>query len=469
MTHRLAFLAPALLVLTAALIVAAPGGVRAQTGSSPTPFWSDAPSVRVEKRPLARDFFVELAQRVRPAVIGVEAADGHLAADGWDMPLEPGEPGGMGSGFVISPDGYALTSQHVVEGLDEIAVRLADGTRRPARVLGGDDQLDVALLRIDSDTPLPHLALGDSGRVAVGQYVVALGNPYGLAGSFSTGIVSGVDRDLGFGDFDEFIQTDALVNPGSSGGPLLDLRGAVIGINTAIVATAYRVGFAVPIHRIRPHLFDLRDKGRIARGWIGVQVQELDSDLAESLGLGASTGVVVTGAVAGGPAAEAGLRPADVVLDFDGVAVASTRGLRRHVAHTAPGREVALTLRRADKTVRVNLVVAERGGETGAETPSVESALGIAVVELDEAHRAALGLPGSGGLLVQRVTPGSTADVAGLLAGDVIIEGETAPGQRGPLDSPDDLARVGETLDASGRALLLTWRATQARYVVLRK
>ena len=469
MTRRLASHTPARLALAVALLAAAPAPARAQATISPPPFWNDAPSVRVEKRPLARDYFMELAERVRPAVFGVEAAGDDLSPDGWVTPLEAGEPDGVGSGFLISADGYALTSQHVVEELDEIAVRLSDGTRRPARVLGGDAQLDVALLRIETEIALPFLPLGDSGRVAVGQLVVALGSPYGLAGSFSTGVVSGIDRDLGFGDFDEFIQTDALVNPGSSGGPLLDLRGTVIGINTAIVATAYRVGFAVPIHRIRPHLFDLRDKGRIARGWIGVQVQELDSDLADSLGLGASTGVVVTGAVAGGPAASAGLRPADVVLDYDGVAVASTRGLRRRVAHTTPGTEVALTLRRADKTVRVNLVVAERGSAPAASRSSLESPLGISVVELDESSRAALGLPGRGGLVVQRVTPGSSADRAGLLAGDVILEGETAPGERSPLAAPGDLARVADTLETSGRALLLTWRGPQARYVVLRK
>jgi len=333
--------------------------------------------------------------------------------------------GGMkkatGSGFVLTPDGLVLTNNHVVAGARQIAVRLSDGREFPAEVVGRDASTDVALLRLSGAGlgSLPAVYLGDSDRLEVGDWVLAIGNPFGLDHSVAHGMISAKERVLGVGQFDDFIQTDALINPGNSGGPLFNMKGEVVGVTTAIISQGQGIGFAVPINLVKDLLPNLRENGKLERGWLGVVIND-------GGGNGERRAPVVKDVYKESPAAAAGIRPGDRLVAVNGRAIGSYLQLLRKVALLAPGTEARLTLLRegVTKEVTVRLIVrpAQEATEGLLQRASSEEDVGLVLRDLTPEVAAPLGVEAWSGALVSTVTPRSPAHEAGLRAGDVVME-----------------------------------------------
>ncbi len=274
---------------------------------------------------------------------------------------------GLGSGVIVSPEGYLLTNHHVIDGADEVFVQLADGREARAQIVGTDPDTDIAVLKIDLKK-LPVMALGDSTQLQVGDPVMAIGNPFNVGQTATSGIVSALGRNqLGLSTFENFIQTDAAINPGNSGGALVDARGALVGINTAIYSESggsLGIGFAVPIDLARDVMQALVDHGRVVRGWVGVEPRDLTPEITEALGLGSSTGVLITGVLQNGPASSAGLQPGDVVTRVGDRAVTSTGELLRAVAGLKPKSKVDISVLRSGKPLTLSVTVAQRPSTT---------------------------------------------------------------------------------------------------------
>jgi serine protease Do len=347
----------------------------------------------------------------------------------------------LGSGFLIG-NGQVLTNNHVIDGADEIKVKSADGKEWSAKVIGHDSSTDVALLELQGEGAKkePGVRLGDSDALEVGDYVVAIGNPFGLQLTVTSGIVSATGRNLGAGPYDDFIQTDASINPGNSGGPLFNLRGEVVGINTAIIARGQGIGFAVPISLVKSFLPQLEGKGRVSRGWLGVSMQELTPQLAQALGVPPGRGVLVAQVLPKGPAEKAGLREGDVVVDFNGKAIDAPGTLTRAVGQLSPGVGAALKLLRDGKERTVRLQLGERPDAPstaarpprGGDEPAGQYAVGLSVETLEPEIARRLQLPQNAGVMVIEVAPGGAAEVAGLQPNDVLLEL-----QKKPTPSPD--------------------------------
>jgi serine protease Do len=348
---------------------------------------------------------------------------------GPQMPQRPRKTRSLGSGFIMSKDGYVVTNNHVVAQAETIEVILR-GEEDPvsAEIVGRDPETDLALIKIDVDRDLPVLEFGSSEEADVGEWVVAIGNPFGLDHSVTSGIVSAKGRIIGAGAFDDFIQTDASINPGNSGGPLLNMDGEVIGINTAIVATGQGIGFAVSSDLARDVIQQLRDKGKVARGWLGVTIQPVDEKLAKALGLDEARGALIASVSQGDPAAEAGLQAGDVITAVDGEPIEDSQELVRTIASMKPGQDVSLKVWRKGESMTRQVTLGERDLQRQAEAeqqPSPqpdESRLGLAVKPVGEREARALGMEEARGLLVSGVAPGSPAQEAGLAPGDVILE-----------------------------------------------
>ena len=336
----------------------------------------------------------------------------------------------LGSGFVISPDGYIVTNNHVVEGVDEIKVHFSDGKVRDAKIVGRDPKTDLALIQVADAKDLPALPLGDSDAILPGDFVVAIGNPFGLDHTVTLGIVSAKGRELGQGPYDDYIQTDAAINPGNSGGPLLDLSGAVIGINSAINPQANTIGFAVPINLAKEILPQLKANGAVTRGWLGVTVQALTPELAAPLKLEGKEGALVAQVTPGSPADKAGMERGDLIQTFAGKAVVRPRELSRAVAATEVGSTVEVTVLREGKPVKLSVKVEKLASspEEQATGPHAESAgaaaLGLAIAALDDDLRQQLGLSDAKGVVITAVEPGSPGANAGLRPGDLVVEAD---------------------------------------------
>jgi serine protease Do len=322
-------------------------------------FWSNAP----KDGPLQPAFqlWVDLAKAARPAVVNVSTQSrvSDPRAEFFRRFFEGTPPGGqrssLGSGFIISPDGYVVTNNHVVASGGDIIVRLARGSEHAARVVGTDPPTDLALLKVDGAS-FPVLPLGDSDRLQVGEPVMAIGNPFGLDQTVTTGIVSAKERFIGSGPYDEFVQTDASINPGNSGGPLLDSRGAVVGINSAIFSQSggsIGIGFAIPINLAKTILLHLRDRGAVVRGYLGVAVRPVTPDAAEAAGLTEQKGAVIESVVEGSPAERAGVRKGDVIVAVDSQVIAAPPELTRRIAGTPPGTRVELSLVRKGQSLKL--------------------------------------------------------------------------------------------------------------------
>jgi serine protease Do len=378
----------------------------------------------------------------------------------------------LGSGFLIG-DGLALTNNHVIEGADGVKVKLADGREFEAKVVGRDSSTDVALLQLQGDAAksTPSVRLGDSDVLEVGDYVVAIGNPFGLSHTTTSGIVSAKERIIGAGPYDDFIQTDASINPGNSGGPLFNLRGEVVGINTAIVARGQGIGFAVPINLVKDLLPQLRESGRVSRGWLGVGIQEVTPELAQTFGLGSQKGALISQVFPNGPAARAGVQSGDVVIDLNGRAVDSPGALSRAVASVRPGGTAKLRLLREGKERVVEVKVAERdeeglaqGRTSGEERPGAgENTVGLAVEPLTPELARRLNVPAGEALVVTGVQSGSAAEAAGVREGDVLMEL-----QRQPVASLDDLRKAARSVKSGETVLFRVRRGGSALYLAAR-
>jgi serine protease Do len=331
----------------------------------------------------------------------------------------------LGSGFIIDKEGYIVTNNHVVEDADEIQVILKDEREFEAEIVGRDPNTDIALIKIDLPRNLPVAELGDSNRLKVGQWVVAIGNPFGLENTVTAGIVSAKGRVIGSGPYDDFIQTDASINPGNSGGPLIDMNGKVIGINTAIVASGQGIGFAIPINLARDVIDQLKQNGEVVRGWLGVGIQPLSKEMAEYYNIKNGKGVMVAEVFPGDPADKAGIKPKDIILAINGNSVDSSRSLTRMIAAIGVGETASIKLLRSGAELVLTAKIAKReddklyAGQTRQEP--VED-LGIRVSDITPEIARQFNLRETDGVVVTNIAPGSKAEEAEIQIGDVIKE-----------------------------------------------
>jgi serine protease Do len=376
----------------------------------------------------------------------------------------------MGSGFVISADGYIVTNNHVVDGADEVKVQFKH-TEKPlaAKIIGRDAETDLALLKIEGKSGLPYLEFGDSGKVKVGEWVLAIGNPFGLENTVTLGIVSAKGRIIGAGPFDNFIQTDASINPGNSGGPLIDLDGKVVGINTAIVASGQGIGFAIPSNMAKDVIAQLRDGKKVQRGCLGVSIQDIDENTAKALGMDSTKGALISSVMEGQPAAKAGIKTGDVITAVSGQKIDNSNDLLRRIAAIRPGESAELSILRKGSPVTVSVTLGERDakklaqngrgqeGENEAEGDVSASALGLSVRALTAKEAKAVGMDKAQGVLITEVADGSEAEQADVRPGDVILE----INQR-PVVSPEEFKKiVGEDGKKKGVVMLLIKRQNQ--------
>jgi len=336
----------------------------------------------------------------------------------------------LGSGFIVDPAGYIVTNNHVVENTTEIKVILKDGQEYDATIVGRDPSTDVALIKIDPKGALPALELGDTQDVKVGQWVMAIGNPFGLGHTVTTGIVSAKGRVLGSGPYDDYIQTDTSINPGNSGGPLLDLEGRVIGINTAIIQGGQGLGFAIPVKLAAGIIAQLKAEGNVTRGWLGVSIQEIEGDVAKYYGLPSPKGVMIMDVFKGDPADKAGIKAKDIILSIDGKKVESLKDLTGIIASQTVGDKVKVTFLRSgkEKTVKVKIAKREDRRISGAKGKgSGDSDLGIDIATLSPAMAKRFNLSDTQGVLITGVKPRSKGSEIGLVHGDIIKEVNHTP------------------------------------------
>ncbi|MDP2085634.1 MAG: Do family serine endopeptidase [Gemmobacter sp.] len=459
-----------------------------------------AQAVAVQARGVPESF-ADLAERISPSVVNITTSTVVAQATDRRPQLPEGSPfeelfrdfmdrnnrgGGperaprrgqaLGSGFVISEDGVIVTNNHVIEGADDIEIEFFSGNRLKAKVIGTDPKTDLAVLKVESSTPLPFVQFGDSSAMRVGDWVMAMGNPLGQGFSVSAGIVSARGRSLQ-GTYDDYLQTDAAINRGNSGGPLFNMNGEVIGVNTAILSPnggSIGIGFAMASNVVTKVVAQLRDFGETRRGWLGVRIQDVTPDIAEAMGLEKAAGAMVTD-VPEGPARDAGMQANDVIVSFDGQDVRDTRELVRRVADADVGKAVRVVVLRDGKTTTLSVTLGRRETAENEARPAVagqapaapveETLLGMTLRVPTEDERQAAGLPaGAPGLLVVGVQAGSEADAKGLAEGDVITEA----GQQ-TVTTPADLTkRIAEARDAGRRSLLLlVRRGGDPRFVAL--
>jgi len=386
-------------------------------------------------------------------------------------PFGEGGPGrefkqrSLGSGFVIDKEGFIVTNNHVVENADQIKVRLADEREFDAKIIGRDPKTDLALIQIEGAKELSPLKMGDSEKLEVGSWVLAVGSPFGLEQTVTAGIVSAKGRFIGAGPYDDFIQTDASINPGNSGGPLLNMNGEVIGINTAIVAQGQGIGFAIPVNLAQNIIAQLKERGSVTRGWMGVGIQDLTPELAQYYGLKDQKGVLVTQVFPGDPADKAGIQAKDVIVAVDGKPVGTGRELSSAVAAMAVGREVPVKILREGKERVLKVQLSERKEtELEAKGPTPETdELGIRAADLNPEAARRFGIDeNEKGVLVAAVKPGSKADQSGLQQGDIVKEVN-----RVPVQSVNEMkAEFGKTKPGDAASFLVK-RGT-AGFVVLK-
>ncbi len=472
--------------LGVAFFLTAAGEAAAAEPSNSVHFWTELPAtIQIAKAQTLPDF-VDLAAKLSPAVVNISTDEAEAPATGAATPETPERPErdpfgdsgpaprshSLGSGFIISKDGYVLTNQHVVDSPGKVTVTTQDGHPYVAKVIGHDEKSDVALLKIEGKHDFPIAPLGNSDDLKVGEWVMAIGNPFGFDHSVTVGIVSAKGRFIP-GNFDDFIQTDASINPGNSGGPLIDLRGEVIGVNSAIYTRTganMGIGFAIPVNIVKEELAQLKSAGKIVRGWLGVYIQPLTPELAESLGLSDSRGALVAKVLKDSPASNAGVKRGDVILQFDNQAINDSRELPLVVGRTELGHKGSLKVMRDKQTVELPVVVTEsHEAELAlAETPSkhdrgAPSSFGLHVKDLSAGLARELGVEETNGVVIASVQPGSRADEAGLRARDVILEVNRETIRN--VDTYQSALKTG----AKGKiVLLLIKRGDTTQYVALK-
>ena len=388
----------------------------------------------------------------------------------------------LGSGFIIDATGFIITNYHVIEQADEVTVTLVDNTKYTAKIIGRDKKTDLALLKVEPKKDLPFVSLGDSDAMRVGDWVIAIGNPYGLGGSVTQGIISARQRSINAGPFDDFLQTDAPINRGNSGGPLFNLKGEVIGINTAIFSPSggsIGIGFAIPTALAKPVIDQLKQFGKTHRGWLGIKIQQVSEEAAESVGLPKPMGALVLEVGKDSPADKAGIKAGDVITGFDGKDIAEMRFLPRMVAETKIGKASTVTYWRANASKTVPITVGEldehedeaesdgtdKGKKSKGKTPEAETVMGMQVSPLSAKLREELNLPAAQpGVAVVDVTHNSEAAKRGMQPGDVIVDVNNVP-----VNSASDLKKAFETAHKAGRkfALVRVAREKDTAFVTL--
>jgi len=438
-------------------------------------------------KPATPTSFADLADKVKNAVVNISTTQ--VVEGNPLMPfLGPGSPFGdffghnlpkeffgnqphskmethaLGSGFVISENGLILTNNHVVEKATEIKIKLLTGKEYDAKLVGRDPKTDLALIKVapDKDFPKPEV-LGDSDTMRVGDWVMAVGNPFGLGHTVTTGIISAKSRILGAGPYDDFLQTDAAINPGNSGGPLFNMQGEVIGINTAIIAQGQGIGFAIPVNMAKELLPQL-EKGKVVRGWIGIMIQDLTPELAKSFGIKNTKGVLISDVVKDSPAEKAGLLKGDVIVRFDGKEIENAHKLSQLAAATPPGKQAEIELLRNGKTETISLKVGTMPEEKQKViSPEEQSNWGMMVQELTPQLAQQLGLePGTTGVVISNIQEGSPAANAGLRPGDLITEVN-----RTAIKNMTDYQQALQKVKKGESLLLLIKRAGGSLYIVL--
>ena len=453
------------------------------TGGSKAPLWTEeraaAPAAQVQMPD-----WVRLSREAKPAVVNISAK---LNAESQAPPQLKGRPDERsfedffkrffeegprhpvragGSGFILNANGYIVTNNHVVENAVDIQVKLGDGRELPSKVVGRDAKTDLALLKVEA-TGLPVIPLGDSTALQVGEPVMAIGNPFGLEQTVTTGIVSATGRVIGSGPYDNFIQTDASINPGNSGGPLINARGEVIGINTAIFSRgggSVGIGFAVPSSLAKTVITQLVDRGKVERGWLGVAIQPLTQDLAKSFKRGDTTGALVSEVKEGSPADKAGMKTGDVIVELDGKKVTKATDLPSLVAEMPVGKSVPIVVVRDGREVRLNAQIARLEDESPTKVAKTEDKgqLGLSMQPLTPPVVRELGLKVKEGVLVRDVIEGGRAAEAGIRAGDVIVEVN-----REPVRTVEDLKARVDKLGKSEPVVMLVNRDGETMYVAI--
>ena len=458
------------------------------SGAAEGSFWTQA----AEKKAggdvaITNETIAKLAEKMKPAVVNISTTmlmkrSGPMQ---FQSPFGEREPfrdfwekffGGqipqeyrtrsLGSGVLVNKEGYIVTNSHVVQNSEKIVVTLHNKKDYKAEIVGQDQKTDLALIKIDAKEDLPVAPLGDSDQLKVGEWVIAVGNPFGLAETVTAGIVSAKGRVIGAGPYDDFIQTDASINPGNSGGPLFNIYGEVVGINTAIVATGQGIGFAIPINLAKEVVSQLKEKGRVVRGWLGVAIQRVTSDLAKSFGLKEARGALISKVFEDSPAERAGLKQGDVIVQFDGQEIESSMELPRIVASTPIGKEVSIQIFRDGKRISLKAKITEMEGEEKKEAEKEappEKPIGVLVQEVTPQIARSLGMEKATGIIVVRVEPGGPADEAGMHRGDVILEVN-----RKPVENVKDFSRALKEAKDQASILILIRRGEGNIYLTVK-
>ncbi|MBA4397869.1 MAG: peptidase [Syntrophus sp. (in: bacteria)] len=434
--------------------------------------------------------FADLVERLKPTVVNISTTktvrsggmrspfgggspfDRYFGGDDFferffgDTPRREFKQRSLGSGFIISADGYIFTNNHVVERADKILVKLSDGREYNAEVIGRDAKTDLALIKIKPGNSLPVVEIGDSEKLRVGEWVIAIGNPFGLEQTVTAGIVSAKGRVIGAGPYDNFIQTDASINPGNSGGPLFSMDGKVIGVNTAIVAHGQGIGFAIPISMAKNILPDLKSKGKVTRGWMGISVQDVTDDIAKNMKLNQRSGALISEVFKGDPADQAGLRTGDVILEVNGKSINDTHQLLIMIASFHVGDKVNVKVSRDGQEKTFQVTVAERKDrpEVAMESSKGRASFGMNVADITAQTARQFGIPVSKGVVVTDVEQGSPADEVGIQPRDVIQQINKVN-----VGSVKEYQREIAKPAAKNSILLLIKRGKTTYYVALRR
>jgi serine protease Do len=427
--------------------------------------------------------FVDLAEQSRPAVVYIEVSKRiHLKNrssspffnrndpfrdffERFGVPEQDRIQKGQGSGFIISDDGYIITNNHVVSSAETIKVKLLDKRSFDAELIGNDPKTDLALIKIKDPEKLPVLPMGDSDALQVGEWVMAIGNPFGLSHTVTAGIVSAKGRNIGAGNYDDFIQTDASINPGNSGGPLINVRGEVVGINTLINASGQGIGFAIPINLAKGILDQLKDTGHVTRGWLGVLIQNVTPEIASSLGLEHIEGALVSEVFADSPADDADLKPGDVIVEFMGHKVEEHDDLPIIVADTKIGSKAEVIIIRDGKRKKLTVNIAKMPDDSTQVVPvKSEEKLDMSVQDVPVEFSKKLGIKTGMGVIVMELVPGGSSDEAGIRKGDVILEVN-----RRPIGDVDDFLDTIKQVKKGDALLFLIKREGGSLFLAMTK
>jgi serine protease Do len=417
-----------------------------------------------------QNVFIDIASKAKPAVVNISPVQtpsrSSKSDESGSEKRRPDGGQGSGSGVIIDKKGIIITNQHVVSDAKEVEVRLSDKRKFTGKVIGRDNDTDVAVVKIDAPVDLPTLPIGDSSKVKVGQWAIAVGNPFGLEGTVTLGVISATGREsVNLSRYEDFLQTDASINPGNSGGPLLNLKGEVIGINTAIINFAQGIGFAIPSNMVQEVITQLIKTGKVTRGWLGIGIQEVSSDLADKFHIKEGEGILVSEVFEGEPAFKAGIQPGDIITRIDGRAITSTSTLSRIVASITPGKKVELIVLRDGKEKTLPIILGERKEDqkVASAQKQNETLLGISVTEITPELKEKYKLKTDKGVLISRLDPDSRFDIEALKEGDVIKELN-----KQKIETVNDFNEASKKIKESDSPLIYINRETRSFFIVLK-